>query len=394
VATPWPRATRPSVTQVNHFASGLSRHPLASHAVGETAGAVMEQLDGDDPDLVVCFASPHFVGAFDDLVPALRELLNPRVLIGATAVSVIGNAEEVEEAPAFSLLAGSLPDAHLTPVTLDVQDTPDGPAIVGWPEIDETPPTLMLLAEPFSFPADAFLRRLDEDRPGLRVIGGVASAAMRPGGNRIVADGDVRAQGAVGVFLDGVDVRPVVSQGCRPIGQPFVVTAAHRNFIQELGGRQALERLRELADGLDEQDRALVQSGLHLGVVVDEHRTKFERGDFLIRNLVGADRETGALAVGDQIAVGQTVQFQVRDAGAADEDLRSLLAGAEASAALVFTCNGRGRHLFGTPDHDAGVVAELLGPIPAAGAFCAGEIGPIGGRNFLHGFTASLALFS
>lgn len=354
----------------------------------------MEQLDGDDPDLVVCFASPHFVGALDDLVHALRELLAPRLLLGATAVSIIGNAEEVEEAPAFSLLAACLPDAQLTPVTLGVEDTPDGAAVVGWPDLDGDPSTLMLLADPFSFPVDAFLRRLDDDRPGLRVIGGVASANMRPGGNRLVIDGEVREHGAVGVFLDGVDVQPVVSQGCRPIGQPFVVTAADGNFIQELGGRPALERLRELAEGLDEQERTLVRSGLHLGVVVDEHKTAFDRGDFLVRNIAGADRASGALAVGDRIAVGQTVQFQVRDADAADEDLRSLLAGAEARAALVFTCNGRGRHLFGVPDHDAGVVAELLGPIPAAGAFCAGEIGPIGGHNFLHGFTASLALFS
>lgn len=379
---------------MNRFASALSRHPLASHAVGETAGSVMEQLDGDDPDLVVCFASPHFVGVMDDLVHALRELLSPRVLLGATAVSVIGGAEEVEEAPAFSLLAACLPDAQLTPATLVTEQTPDGPAVVGWPDLTGSPPTLLLLADPFTFPVDGFLRRLDEDRPGLNIVGGVASASMRPGGNRLVLDGDVREDGAVGVFLDGVDVRPVVSQGCRPIGQPFVVTRAQRNFVEELGGRQALDRLRELAEGLDEHDQELVRRGLHLGVVVDEHQSAFGRGDFLVRNIVGADRASGALAVGDQVSVGQTVQFQVRDAGAADEDLRSLLADTTASAALVFTCNGRGQHLFGVPDHDAGVVAELLGPIPAAGAFCAGEIGPIGGRNFLHGFTASLALFT
>jgi small ligand-binding sensory domain FIST len=354
----------------------------------------MEQLDGDDPDLVLCFASPHFVGALDDVVHALRSLLSPRVLLGATTVAVIGNAEEVEDAPAFSVFAATLPDGRLTPTTLTVEQTPDGPAIVGWPDLDGTPPTLLLLADPFTFPVDAFLRRLDEDRPGLSIIGGVASASMRPGGNRVVLDADVRESGAVGVFLDGVDVQPVVSQGCRPIGQPFVVTRAERNFVAELGGRPALERLRELAEGLDENDRELVRNGLHLGVVVDEHRSSFGRGDFLVRNIVGADRAMGALALGDQVAVGQTVQFQVRDASAADEDLRSLLADAAAVAALVFTCNGRGRHLFGVPDHDAGVVAELLGPIPAAGAFCAGEIGPIGGRNFLHGFTASLALFA
>lgn len=379
---------------MNRFASGLSRHPVPSHAVGEAAGSILEQLNGDDPDLLVCFASPHFVGALEDLVNALRNLLEPRFLLGATAISIIGNAEEVEDAPAFSLFAACLPDAVLTPVALRVEETPDGGAVVGWPELDTTPPTLLMLAEPFSFPVDGFLRRIDEDRPGLSVIGGLASAAMRPGGNRLVLDEAVIGEGAVGVFLDGIDVHTVVSQGCRPIGQPFVVTRAHRNFVVELAGRQALERLRELAEGLDEHEQELVRRGLHLGVVVDEHKHDFGRGDFLVRNIVGADRDSGALAVGEQVEVGQTVQFHVRDAGAADEDLRSLLADASASAALVFTCNGRGRHLFGVPDHDAGVVAELLGPIPAAGAFCAGEIGPVGGRNFLHGFTASLALFT
>ena len=200
--------------------------------------------------------------------------------------------------------------------------------------------------------------------------------------------------GAVGVFVDrGVEVRTLVSQGCRPIGKPYVVTRAERNFVEELGGQPALERLQEIAAAASEEDRELLRGGLHVGLVVDEHKAEFERGDFLVRNLLGADRESGALAVGDRVNVGQTVQFHVRDAAAADEDLRELLGGVDADAALLFTCNGRGRHLFGTPDHDAGLVEQMLGPIPVAGCFCAGEIGPVGGRNFLHGFTASLALF-
>jgi small ligand-binding sensory domain FIST len=136
-----------------------------------------------------------------------------------------------------------------------------------------------------------------------------------------------------------------------------------------------------------------MRQGLHMGVVVDEHKLDLSRGDFLVRNLLGADQSTGALAVGDVVEIGQTVQFQVRDADAADEDLRVLLGGVEGDAALLFTCNGRGSHLFGTPDHDAALVGDVLGPVPLAGAFCAGEIGPIGGQNFLHGFTASLAVF-
>jgi small ligand-binding sensory domain FIST len=379
---------------MRRFASALSQHPVPAHAVGETAGAILEQLDGDDPDLLVCFASPHFVGAFDDLTNALRNLLDPGVLLGATVVSVIGDGREIEETSALSLFAACLPDATLTPVALEVASTPDGDAVVGWPELDGAPSTLLLLADPFTFPVDAFLRRLDDDRPELTVIGGMASAAQGPGGNRLVLDDAVPAEGAVGVFLDGVALRTVVSQGCRPIGRPFVVTRSDRNFVEELAGMPALERLQEIASDVDDEERELLRGGLHLGVVVDEHRIDFGRGDFLVRNVLGADRESGAIAVGERVTVGQTVQFHVRDAAAADVDLRELLPGAPAAGALVFTCNGRGRRLFGVPDHDAGLVEELLGPLPAAGGFCAGEIGPVGGHNFLHGFTASVALFT
>jgi small ligand-binding sensory domain FIST len=372
----------------------MSLHPVPAHAVGETAGEILEQLGAEDPDLLVCFASPHFVGALDDMAHAMRNLLDPGVLLAVTTGAVVGDAREVEDGPGLAVFAARLPDARLTPVALRVEETPDGASVVGWPDLDGAPETLLLLADPFTFPVDSFLRRLNDDRPGLTVVGGCASAATRPGGNRLALDDRVVADGAVGVFLDGAAVRTVVSQGCRPVGQPLVVTRSEGSFIQELAGQPPLDRLRELADAATDDERELLQRGLHLGIVVDEHRADFGRGHFLVRNVIGADRETGAIAVGDHVAVGQTVQFHVRDAAAADEDLRALLAEEEGDGALLFTCNGRGRNLFGTPDHDAGLVAELLGPLPAAGGFCAGEIGPVGGRNFLHGFTASLALFS
>lgn len=376
------------------FAAAMSQHPLATQAVGEVCGSILEQLGEEDCDLVVCFASPHHVGAFEDISNALHSILEPGVLIGGTAVAIVGGSHEIEDAPALSVFAGSLDDSELTPVALRVEDTPDGAAISGWPELATPPRTLLLFADPFTFPVDAFLARCNDDLPTLRVIGGMASAAGRPGGNRLVLDDRILDSGAVGVFLDGdVEVRTLVSQGCRPIGQPLVVTKADRNFVEELAGKPAIERLQEVAARATDEERALLREGLHIGVVVDEHKAEFTRGDFLVRNLFGADQRTGALAVGDSVDVGQTMQFHIRDADAADEDLRELLADADASAALLFTCNGRGRPLFGVPDHDAGLVEKLLGQIPVAGAFCAGEIGPVGGRNFLHGFTASLALF-
>jgi small ligand-binding sensory domain FIST len=378
------------------FASALSQHPIAANAVGEAAGEILEHLDGEGCDLAVCFASTHHVGAFEDIGPALRNILEPRVLVGGTAVAVAGGPHEIEENPALTVFAARLDGATLTPVTLRVQETPDGAALTGWPSVDQSPSSLLLFADPFTFPVDAFLQRVNRDLPGLQIIGGLASAAGSPGGNRLVLDDHVVDEGAVGVFVDGggIEVRTLVSQGCRPIGRPYVVTRGEHNLIEELGGKPAIERLQELAGAASEEERELLRRGLHVGLVVDEHKAEFSRGDFLVRNLLGAEESSGALAVGEQVSVGQTVQFHVRDAGAADEDLREMLTGVDAEAALLFTCNGRGRHLFTVPDHDAGMVENLLGPIPLAGAFCAGEIGPVGGRNFLHGFTASLALFA
>jgi small ligand-binding sensory domain FIST len=389
------------------FAAALSQHPLPSEAVGEVVGQVLEQLGESGCDLVVVFASPHHTGAFEDITRALVELIEPRIMIGGTAVSVAGGGREVEDAPALSVLAGRLPESRLVPVALDVVEGPGGAGLSGWPELgpDEFS-SLLLFADPFSFPTDGFLRHVEKIAPGVQIIGGLASAANGPGGNRLVVHGldaatdpaetSVRTSGAVGVLVDtGIEIRTLVSQGCRPVGQPLVVTRSERNFIQELAGEPPLQRLRDLATAAGPEERELMGRGLHLGVVVDEHQPDFARGDFLVRNVLGADEATGAIAVGAEVSVGQTVQFHVRDAGSADEDLRVLLSAADGPTrgALLFTCNGRGQHLFGTPDHDAGLIEQLLGPLPLAGAFCAGEIGPVGGRNFLHGFTASVALF-
>jgi small ligand-binding sensory domain FIST len=374
------------------YAAALSCHPVPAVAVGEAAGEVLERLDGARPDLLVVFASPHLAGAFDDVVGSARRLLEPDVTIGATAVAVAGGAREIEEGPAVALFAAACGEGAAAPVRLVTTAGPDGLAVHGMP--DGAAGTLVLLADPFSIPVADVLRRAG-DAGGPVVLGGLASSARAPGGNRLALDDAVLTDGAVGALLDpSVPVRPVVSQGCRPVGRPFTITAADGNVVAELGGRPALSRLEELVAAASEAERALLRGGVHVGLVVDEHRVEFHRGDFLVRNLLGADRSNGALAVGEEVQVGQTLQFHVRDAAAADEDLRALLAGAAADAVLLFTCNGRGARFFGVADHDAGVVDELLGPLPLAGAFCAGEIGPVGGRSHLHGFTASMALFA
>jgi small ligand-binding sensory domain FIST len=257
----------------------------------------------------------------------------------------------------------------------------------------------LLLPDPFTFPSKVLIDHLNTALPGrAAVLGGLVSGGRGPGATRLFRDHEMFTSGLVGVRLPGLQAVPIVSQGCRPIGNPYIVTGADGAAITELGGRPAVQRLREIVEGLAPDERELVSRGLHIGIVVDEHLAAPGQGDFLIRGVFGADPSTGTVQTGEVLDVGTTVQFQVHDAVGADNDLRLTLERAAAElpgrprGALLFTCNGRGRQMFGVADHDAATIAELLGGIPLAGFFAAGEIGPIAGRNALHAFTASLAL--
>jgi len=292
----------------------------------------------------------------------------------------------------------------VTPFQLAIEQTSEGYSVLGWPdELADAAPAeslLLTLADPFTFPVDDFLGQINDERSGLRVIGGMASGAPEPGVHRLLLGGRVLNEGAVGVLLQGpIACRSVVSQGCRPIGKPLVITKAHDNLIVELGGKTALAQLQQLWQELTPRDQQLVQNGLHVGRVISEYQATFQRGDFLVRNVIGIDRSNGAVAITERARVGQTVQFHVRDAATADEDLRLLLQqaaqtqGAKPGGALLFSCNGRGTRLFSAPHHDAAAIQEAFGPVPLAGFFAQGELGPVGGQNFVHGFTASVALF-
>lgn len=380
---------------------GTSTDADLGAALREAAAAAHAAVGGGAPaDVGIVFVSAAYGPVIRPVLETLADLVSATTLIGATAEGVLGDGEEFERVPAVVVWLARLPGAWIRTVSLDYRQTPDGGMFVGWPDDleGECPANaaVILLADPFSFPVDAFIARLAEEHPGMPIIGGMASGGMEPGSNTLVIDTRTESAGAVGLVIGGgVCVRPVVSQGCRPIGRPMVITKSEENLIVELGGRPALERLREIYGELNQADRNLVRSSLHVGRAASEYRDTFQRGDFLVRNVVGADPESGVVAVGDTVRTGQTVQFHVRDATTADEDLRSLLA-AEAdthpAGALVFTCNGRGLRLFDEPHHDARCVRECLGPIPTAGFFAQGEIGPIGDRTFLHGFTASIAL--
>ncbi len=387
------------------FAAAISQHPLATHAVGEVVGQVIEEL-GDQPDLAVVFVTGPFAGATEDIARVVRQLLRPRALVGTTAVSVLAGSREIEDRAAIVLFAATW-DGRLRvgsdgarAVRFEAAREGEGWRLTGTDDVAIDGATLVLLADPFSFPVDGFLAELADRAPGLTVVGGLASAAVGPGGNRLVADDVVSDRGAVGLFLPpGMAVRALVSQGCRPVGEPLVVTRGTGNLIEELGGRPALDRVMEAAEAATPSERSLMARGLHVGLVLDEAKESFGPGDFLIRAVLGADRATKAVAIGADVEVGSTVQFQVRDAASADHDLRQTLADdssdgdGAARAALVFTCNGRGTHLFGVDDHDASVIQDHVDGGATAGMFCAGEIGPVGARPFLHGFTASILLF-
>jgi small ligand-binding sensory domain FIST len=368
----------------------MSQHPLATHAVGEVVGEVLDRLGGR-PDAAVVFVTGPFAGAMEDIAAAIRTILEPTSLIGATAASVLGADREVEGLAAISLLAMRFgpvlryADAPVTEVVRLERATPVA-----------APPgaTLVLLADPFSFPLDDFARTLPPRSPGLTVVGGLASAASGPGGNRLVADGAVHADGAVGLLLPpGVGVTPVVSQGCRPVGDPLVVTRASGTLIEEIAGQPALDRLLAQADEATPQDRGRMAKGLHVGIAVDERKVDLEPGDFLVRSVLGADKARRAVAVEDEVEVGSIVQFQVRDATSADADLRDLLADASGDAALVFAGTGRGTALFEQPHHDAAVIHQHLDGGAVAGMFSAGEIGPIGDRHFVHRTSTCVLLF-
>ena len=358
-----------------------------------------EALGDASPSLAVLFASAHFLGNAEALVAAISNSLGRLPLIGCVGEAVAGGAREIESQPAVSLWLGS----GLGPVetfAMEYIRTPSGGAYGGYLFPREPDGVHLLICDPFTFPADGLLTHLNERVPGAVIMGGMASAALRPRQSRLFRDDRVLSAGAVGVHLPNAEVHPLVAQGCRPIGDAYIITRADGSLIHELGGRPPLVRLREMAAALPSRDQELLAQGLQLGVVIDEYRAEPGQGDFLIRGVVGADPDSGAIAVGDQVQVGQTVQFHVRDAQSADEDLRraleresKALGGRRPAGALLFTCNGRGSRLFTEPDHDAGLIAATLGDIPVAGFFCAGELGPVGGQNFLHTFTASIAVF-
>lgn len=380
------------------FGDALTTGADLVNAAERAALTALKQLDG--PADLVCF----FVCGSDTEEVTLAgqrvmDLAGIARTLGCSATGVIGGGRSVEGQGAVSVWCARLPGVEITPFRLDTVLEDDHLAVIGMNEPGPRDRAAILLVNPYEFPTHAFVRESTAALGGLPLVGGMADGLHGEESVRLFCDGEVAENGAVGALVGGDGVLgTVVSQGCRPIGPAMTVTAAEGGLLLELAGSSAYAKLEELLENLTEEDRELAARGLHIGVAINEYADRHGQGDFLVRSLTRADPETGAIAVGDVVDVGQTVRFQVRDAGTAEEDLARRLAdfGAEhpVGAGLLFSCNGRGADLFPHPDHDVLAVRRVLGAEAVAGFFAAGEIGPVGGVNHLHGFTACLLAFT
>lgn len=388
------------------WSSAVSDSPSFTEAVTQASEQILASLDGQHPDLAVVFVSSHHAPSYSTAPEVFAEALGARTLIGCSAAGVIGGGQEVERRPGIAISAALLPGVGLTPFHLSQDELPSPDAAPEeWQTLlgirPEDCPAIMLLPDPFTLRSDHLLAGLDFAYPSTVKIGGLASGGGQPGTNALFLNDKSTRSGAVGVAFTGdLAVETVVAQGCRPIGEPLIVTESELNVISKLGDETPLDVLRDLFEGATTREKRLIRRSLQIGIVMDRLAQDRSEGEFLIRNVLGADEEDGTLAVGELVQEGQVVQFFIRDAQAADEDLRMMLEeyidsleGDAPASALLFSCLGRGQYLYGSPDHDTAMFTNMVADIPITGFFSNGEIGPIGDQTFLHGYTASFALF-
>ena len=383
------------------FISAITTQTVFDEAIQAVINQIKTQFGNQPADLALVFLSPHFRLMAAEIAAKLQETLEPGVIIGCSAEGVIGGAQEVEREPALALIAAHLPQVKVTPFSLQAMDwesTLTNPVTFGQMlAVPDQPKLLVMMADPFTTPIEAVLGAFNTFYGDIPIVGGLASGSARAGGNALLLNDRILTNGAVGVALYGaVEIDVIISQGCRPIGQPLQVTEAQNNIIMSLAGVNPLAHLQELLAELSDEDRQLLQHGLFVGRAINPEQGTLGRGDFLIRGVMGVDQERGALVIADAVQPGETIQFHVRDAVTAAEDLEMMLAPQlfydPPCGGLLFSCNGRGTRLYDHPNGDITTIQKMIGAVELAGFFCAGEIGPIGGKNFLHGHTASLAL--
>jgi small ligand-binding sensory domain FIST len=389
------------------FVSVLSVESDLERAVPDALGRLDAELGGAAPDLLIAFVSAEHEDSYGRL-PELARASRAGTIVGCSAGGVIGAGHEIERNPGVALIGAILPGVHVTTVHLETDALPPLERRDDWTALLRAPaaaaddePHVLLLADPFTADVERLLAGLDRHFPSGRKVGGLASGGTEPGASALFQGGTLHRSGVVAVTLAGdVALETIVAQGCRPIGEPMFVTGAHGNLLRALDGEPAGRVLRRLYERLEGRDKELFRDSLFMGMVMRESRETYRQGDFLIRNIVGLDAASGSLVIGASLQEGTIVQFHLRDATTSADDLEALLtrhaaAGAPAPAgALLFSCLGRGAHLYGRPDHDSEALRRHVGDVPLGGFFCNGEIGPVQGTTFLHGYTSSFALFS
>jgi small ligand-binding sensory domain FIST len=371
------------------------------------------QLGAEQADLAFVFVSSDYRAAVIDLWPRLSQDLPARIVLGCSGGGVIGAGKEIEEEPAVSITVGVLPGVQISPFHFLQENLPDADASPrAWRELlkttPEAQPDFLILSDPFSFDTDALVAGLDFAFPHATKAGGLASGGRGPHENLLLYGERILSKGAIGAAISGdIAVEVIVAQGCRPIGEPMTVTGADDNILVSVNNQAPLLYLQELFEKLNPRDQELLQNSLFLGLLMDPLNPTPKQGNFLIRNIIGVDQANGFLGIGAPLRVGQTVQFHLRDAATSRDDLKlmmtrsgsvslkeALLQKPARAGAVLFSCLGRGKRLYGQANHDSQIVKSYVGDIPIGGFFCNGEIGPVGGKTYLHGYTSSIAVFS
>ena len=362
------------------------------------------RLKAPKVSLGLVFMSPHFFPHAQAVLEIFRVHAQIPLLIGCSSASLIANDQELEGQSALCLGLYSLPGAQLHACQFNQEQVESNDTPAWHRSLNVTPSQCngwLVFADPFHLDCESWLRQWNEAYPEIPILGGLASGNNTEQLTQVYFNGEVLESGGVAIgFGGGIGLASMISQGCTPIGETWTITKTEGNLIHEIGNRPAYEVLVETFNRMPPAEQKKTQGNVLVGMATNEYLEDFHRGDFLIRNLIGADPRTGLLSVGAFPRRGQTMQFQRRDAQAASEDMEAMLertslqiAGATVYGGCLCCCNGRGQHLFGAPNHDAKMVQKQFDDAAIAGFFCNGEIGPVGKSNFLHGYTAALALF-
>jgi small ligand-binding sensory domain FIST len=386
-----------------YAASRLVTGPFDEAVIRQTAIDLRKELGGA-PTFGLVFVTPDYAPKANDFLELVRIYGQVPTVVGCSGVGLVGTAQEQEDGSGFSLLLLSLPGAKATAFAFDQDMVEASAGAQFWREktgvARKDVKAWLTFLNPFSLNVEQWLRQWNEAYPLVPIFGGLGSGA--PGDPEAwIFCNDRAVNGGVALALEGdVSVHAVVSQGCKPIGEPLTVTSAERNVLLKLGSRPAYDVLSDVYKDLSDAEREQAKGHLFAGIAVSEYLEDYKRGDFLVRNIIGADPNSGAVAINAVPRVGQTLQYQLRDSRVANDELKRLL-GAKAMfhtlepyAGLLCTCHGRGRGLFGDPNHDAGLINEFFPDLPLSGLFANVQIGPVGDRSFAHGYTASLALIA